>query len=74
VREGQEAGEIRRDQAAKDIAERLLGLIDGFSLHALLNPERLPRKRQIALIRREFDHLTNGAATNATHATTTADR
>jgi AcrR family transcriptional regulator len=73
VREGQEAGEIRRDQAAKDVAERLLGLIDGFSLHALLNPERLPRKRQIALIRREFDHLTN-AATNAAHATTTADR
>lgn len=63
VREGQEAGEIRTDEPPEDIAERLLGLIDGFSLHALLNPERLTRDRQILLIRREFDRLRGDAAT-----------
>jgi AcrR family transcriptional regulator len=72
VREGQEAGEIRSDEAPEDIAERLLGLIDGFSLHALLNPERLPRERQLALIDREFDWLGLGAITTSdkdkTHA------
>ena len=64
VREGQQAGEIRGDESPRDLAERLLGLIDGFSLHALLNPERLTRTRQIALIRQEFDRLTDNAATS----------
>lgn len=58
VREGQEAGEIRSDEAPADIAERLLGLIDGFSLHALLNPERLTHDRLILLVQSEFDRLT----------------
>lgn len=57
ARDAQEAGEIRRDEAPEDIAERLLGLIDGFSLHALLDPQRLTRERQVALIRREFQRL-----------------
>jgi len=61
VREGQEAGEIRSDEAPEDIAERLLGLIDGFSLHTLLNPERLSDERQVTLIEREFDRLRQGA-------------
>jgi AcrR family transcriptional regulator len=61
VREGQEAGEISGDEPPEDIAERLLGLIDGFSLHALLNPERLTRERQLRLLDREFDRLTDGA-------------
>jgi AcrR family transcriptional regulator len=74
VREGQEAGEIRSAEAAQDIAERLLGLIDGFSLHALLNPERLNPDRQISLIRAEFDRLTQGAANYADKDTTHADR
>jgi AcrR family transcriptional regulator len=64
VADGQKAGEIRRDEAPEDIAERLLGLIDGFSLHALLNPERLTRKRQISLVEREFDRLRPDAATS----------
>jgi AcrR family transcriptional regulator len=72
VREGQEAGEIRRDEAPEDIAERLLGLIDGFSLHALISPERLTRDRQVSLIGREFDRLTDGApATTAKRTTQT---
>lgn len=57
VREGQEAGEIRRDEGAEDVAERLLALIDGVSLHALLDPGRLSGERQVALIRQEFDRL-----------------
>jgi AcrR family transcriptional regulator len=61
VREGQEAGEIRGDEAPEDIAERLLGLIDGFSLHALLNPDRLNGDRQLTLIGQEFEHLKRGA-------------
>ena len=58
AREGQERGEIVPDQEPEDIAERLLGLIDGFSLHTLLDPERLTRERQVALIGQEFDRLT----------------
>ncbi len=68
---GQQAGEIRSDEAPEDIAERLLGLIDGFSLHALLNRERLSPERQIALIQREFDRLRPDATTSIkgnTHA------
>jgi AcrR family transcriptional regulator len=57
VREAQEAGEIRADEAPEDVAERLLGLIDGFSLHALLDRRRLPRERQVALVQQEFTRL-----------------
>ena len=69
--DGQEAGEVRSDEAPEDIAERLLGLIDGFSLHALLNPERLTQGRQIALIQQEFDRLRADAATSTDGATST---
>jgi AcrR family transcriptional regulator len=57
ARAGQETGEIAADRAPEDIAELLLALIDGFSLHALLDPERLPRERQVALIEEELDRL-----------------
>jgi AcrR family transcriptional regulator len=57
AREAQDAGEIRRDDAPEDIAERLLALIDGFSLHTLLDPQRLTRERQTELVAREFDLL-----------------
>jgi AcrR family transcriptional regulator len=67
IREGQQAGEIRRDESAPEIAERLLALIDGLSLHSLLNPKRLTRKRQVALIKREFDRLTEDTAISATN-------
>jgi len=69
--DGQEAGEVRSDEAPEDIAERLLGLIDGFSLHALLNPERLTQGRQIALIQQEFDRLRADTATSTDGATST---
>lgn len=64
VREGQKAGEIRRDEKPEDVAERLLALIDGLSLHALLDPGRLSGKRQVALIRQEFDRLTADTSAN----------
>jgi hypothetical protein len=60
VREGQEAGEIAADEPPADLAERLLGLIDGFSLHALLDPQRLTRERQVVLVAEEFDRLSTG--------------
>lgn len=70
VREGQEAGEIRVDEAPEDIAERLLGLIDGFSLHALLTPERLSSERQVTLIDQEFERLREGASATSKPNTT----
>jgi AcrR family transcriptional regulator len=66
--EAQEAGEIGREDAPEDIAERLLGLIDGFSLHALLDPQRLTRERQVALVRREFDRMSPPTTTTRRRA------
>jgi len=66
TRDAQDAGEIGPDEAPEDIAERLLGLIDGFSLHTLLDPERLTRERQVALVQQEFDRLNGGAAAGNT--------
>lgn len=63
VRAGQEAGEIRVDEAPDGIAERLLALIDGFSLHALLDPQRLTRDRQLALVAEEFDRFSSPTPT-----------
>jgi AcrR family transcriptional regulator len=63
--DAQSAGEIAGDDAPEDIAERLLGLIDGFSLHALLDPQRLTRERQIALVEREFTRLSPTQSNNA---------
>jgi AcrR family transcriptional regulator len=57
VREAQQAGEIRGADEPEDVAEGLLALIDGFSLHALLDPQRLTRERQVELVAREFDLL-----------------
>jgi AcrR family transcriptional regulator len=74
VREGQEVGEIRGDEAPEDIAERLLGLIDGFSLHALLTPERLSGDRQVTLIDQEFTRLREGASTTQRKTTSHANR
>jgi AcrR family transcriptional regulator len=55
--DGQRAGELTAERSPEDIAELLLGLIDGFSLHALLDPDRLTRERQIALIEQELDRM-----------------
>lgn len=55
VEEARERGEIDPAMPSADVGERLLGLIDGLSLHGLLNPERLTRDRQVAIVEREFE-------------------
>ena len=57
VEEARGLGEIDTGVPSADVAERLLALIDGLSLHALLNPERLTRERQVAIVEQEFDHM-----------------
>jgi AcrR family transcriptional regulator len=54
VRQARKRREIAVAENDKRIAERLLALIDGISLHALLYPERLNRAAQRRLIEREF--------------------
>jgi AcrR family transcriptional regulator len=68
AREALQDGEIRSDEAPEDLAERLLGLIDGFSLHALLDPQRLTRERQVALVQQEFDRLSPPTTTERKRA------
>lgn len=60
VTEAQAAGELQTTDDPDDVAERLLALIDGLSLHALLDPRRITRKRQAALALQELDRLTVG--------------
>lgn len=57
VREGQQLEEIRDDQSAENIAERLHALIDGLSLHSLLYPQRLTRQRIEKLMEAELKGL-----------------
>jgi AcrR family transcriptional regulator len=57
VEEARALGEIEPGVPSADVAERLLALIDGLSLHALLNPERLTRERQVAIVEQEFDRM-----------------
>jgi AcrR family transcriptional regulator len=66
ARDAQAADEIATDRTPEDIAELLLGLIDGFSLHALLDPERLTRERQVRLIEEELDRLSRTTTSAAT--------
>lgn len=60
--EAQALGEVRTDESAEDIAERLNALIDGLSLHSLLYADRVTRDRQIGLMEAEFRRLQNSAA------------
>ena len=57
VEEARGLRQIHVAEASADIAERLLALIDGLSLHALLNPERVTRERQAALVEQEFTRM-----------------
>jgi len=57
VGEAQERGEIDAAEVKEDVGERLLALIDGLSLHALLDPERVTRERQAAIVEQEFERL-----------------
>jgi AcrR family transcriptional regulator len=55
--EAQRRGDVDGETAASTIAERLLALIDGLSLHALLYPERLSPQAQMTIIDQEFVKL-----------------
>jgi AcrR family transcriptional regulator len=55
--EAQKRGEVDKDERPETIAERLLALIDGISLHALIHPARVSTKLQLATIEREFEQL-----------------
>jgi AcrR family transcriptional regulator len=55
--EAQRRGDLDGETAASTIAERLLALIDGLSLHALLYPERLSPQAQMTIIDQEFVKL-----------------
>jgi AcrR family transcriptional regulator len=58
VAEGQAAGEISTEEPSGEVAERLLGLIDGLSLRHLLQPKRFTRKRLAALMETELSRMT----------------
>ena len=58
VAEAQAAGEISTDEPSGEVAERLLGLIDGLSLRHLLQPKRFTRKRLAALMESELSRMT----------------
>jgi AcrR family transcriptional regulator len=68
VEEAQTLGEIDAGVPAADVAERLLALIDGLSLHSLLNPERLTRERQVAIAEREFEQMATRRMEERDHA------
>jgi AcrR family transcriptional regulator len=57
VREAQDEGEITSERSGDEIAELLLALIDGLSLHAILYPQRLPPRLQSEIIERELERL-----------------
>jgi AcrR family transcriptional regulator len=68
LREAQAAGEIIATEHPDDLAERLLALIDGLSLHSLLDPQRVSRERQVALAQQELDRLTVAHSQGEAHA------
>lgn len=57
LRSAAEAGEIRADEDLEDVAERLLALVDGLSVHRLLYPDQVTAERLERLILREIDRL-----------------
>jgi AcrR family transcriptional regulator len=74
----QNSGEIDDTMAAEAIAERLLALIDGVSLHAVLYGERVTKSVQIQLIEDELTRIEtkrtpDGAGTARTHVGAIAD-
>jgi len=57
LREAARAGELRAGLDPHREGERLLLLIDGLAVQATLEPQRLPPRRQRALLRAELDRL-----------------
>lgn len=57
IREARKLGEIDSAESTRSIAEHLLALIDGLSLHAILYPERLSASFQKRLVEHELAKL-----------------
>ncbi|SNR98591.1 transcriptional regulator, TetR family [Streptosporangium subroseum] len=57
-----EAGEITTAEDLDDVAERLLALVDGLSVHRLLYPDRLGAERLERLLGAELDRLRSSSA------------
>jgi AcrR family transcriptional regulator len=57
LREAAGAGELRPDLDPRREGERLLLLVDGLTLQATLEPERLTPRRQRAFLRAELERL-----------------
>ncbi len=57
LRIAQESGEVSTAETAEEITERLLALIDGLSLHAVLYPARVPPSLQVGLVERELERI-----------------
>ncbi|MEV4461320.1 TetR/AcrR family transcriptional regulator [Microbispora sp. NPDC004025] len=57
LRSAAEAGEIRTDEDLEDVAERLLALVDGLSVHRLLYPSHVTGERLERLITGEIERL-----------------
>jgi AcrR family transcriptional regulator len=68
IAEAQAAGEITVADDPNDLAERLLALIDGLSLHSLLDPQRVTRERQAELAHQELDRLSVSHSQGEAHA------
>jgi AcrR family transcriptional regulator len=69
IEQAQQMGEVRADEPAEDIAERLHALIDGLSLHSLLYAERVSRDRQVKLMETEFRRLATESGSAASRGT-----
>ncbi|WP_182905493.1 TetR/AcrR family transcriptional regulator [Microbispora sp. H13382] len=57
LRSAAEAGEVRTDEDLEDVAERLLALVDGLSVHRLLYPSHVTGERLERLIMGEIERL-----------------
>jgi AcrR family transcriptional regulator len=57
-----EAGEITTGEDLDDVAERLLALVDGLSVHRLLYPDRLGAERLERLLGSELDRLQSSSS------------
>jgi AcrR family transcriptional regulator len=57
LRDAMGSGAVSSSETAEQVGERLLAVIDGLSLHAILYPDRVTAELQLALVETELDRL-----------------
>lgn len=57
LKEARDMGQLRACSDGPELTERLVALIDGLSLHALLYPQRVNAQMVVAVIDRELEQL-----------------